>query len=176
MKSSLSKSHPLYLIFKKTVEDSLQSIQSPFDKEIEYYVIDLLVKFMMMDQIFSLCNPLGERVVSLSEMVAEGDLRLNASSFEREREVHKHIGDFILFWTGVYPELLRKMKLQYGQDLLCDYPRQGKESYYIASTFDYEPYTKEAKIYCKLSREFEHYVDCLHEVRKIIDSHLVSLP
>ena len=26
------------------------------------------------------------------------------------REVHRHIGDFTLFWTGVYPEALREMQ------------------------------------------------------------------
>ena len=141
------------------------------DKEIEKYLTELLVSFMIMDQIFSIRNPLGERVYNVSEMVAEGDIRVNASSFEREREVHKHIGDIILFLEGIYPELLRHIKLLYGQDLLCDYPRQGKESYYIASTFDYEPHQKEAKICYKLSKDFEDYVGCLSEVRKVIDSH-----
>ena len=43
----------------------------------------------------------GRRVWQVAERLVEGDVLLNATSFEREREVHKHIGDFTLFWTGL---------------------------------------------------------------------------
>ena len=102
------------------------------------------------------------------EMVAEGDIRLNADSFEREREVHKHIGDFILFWSGIYPEFLRHLKLHFGCDLICDYTRQGRESYYVVSTFDHAPYDREANTFRKLSSRFEEYTFCLRQVRETI--------
>ena len=51
------------------------------------------------------------------------------------REYHRHIGDFTLFWTGVYPEMLRRLQSLLSKDRFVDYCEQGKRSYYIASTF-----------------------------------------
>jgi hypothetical protein len=37
-------------------------------------------------------------------MLVESNPMLDAPSFEREREVRKHIGDYTLFLTGIFPE------------------------------------------------------------------------
>ena len=37
-------------------------------------------------------------------MLVESNPLLGAPSFDREREVRKHIGDFTLFFTGMFPE------------------------------------------------------------------------
>ena len=36
-------------------------------------------------------------------MVAEAEAAADA---DRRRECHRHVGDYTLFWTGVYPEAL----------------------------------------------------------------------
>jgi hypothetical protein len=98
-------------------------------------------------------------------MLVEADVRLNADSFDREREVHKHIGDFLLFWSGLYPEFLRKLKAPGSKDLFVDFDEQGKYSYHVVSTFDHDPYSAEAPIFRKLSAEFEQYKYGLSLVR-----------
>ena len=52
----------------------------------------------------------------------------------RRREVHRHVGDFTLFWAGLYPEALRKLQSLDRRDYFLDYCAQGKRAYYIAST------------------------------------------
>lgn len=136
------------------------------DPLVASYLVDLLLRFLHTDQIFAIKDGLGNRVISITEMIAEGDVTLNADSFERERQVHRHIGDFILFWSGMYPEFLRNLRVQVGTDLLCDYPRQAKESYHVVSTFDYSPYDQEAPLYRKLSESLDQCIDCLHSVRQ----------
>ena len=83
------------------------------------------------------------------------------------REVHRHIGDFTLFWTGVYPETLKKLRSALSRDSFIDYCEQGKRSYYIASTFDDDPsYRDEAHVLRRLSEEFELCAYGLTEVRR----------
>src|SRR5207302_709275 len=82
------------------------------------------------------------------------------------REYHRHIGDFTLFWTGVYPEMLKKLRNAMTRDSFLDYCEQGKRSYYIASTFDDEPYQAEAPVLRRLSEGFELVAYGLNQVRR----------
>ena len=71
------------------------------------------------------------------------------------REVHRHIGDFTLFWTGVYPEAVSRLRSVLSRDFFIDYCEQGKRSYYIASTFEDDAYREEAPVLRRLSEDFE---------------------
>ncbi len=102
-------------------------------------------------------------------MLLQADVRLGANSFNREREVHKHIGDFTLFWAGVYPDALPRLQERTRKDHLLDYVQQGKNSYAIAASFDYGEYRPQAPVLRKLSEEFELCLFGLNQVRKEID-------
>jgi hypothetical protein len=83
------------------------------------------------------------------------------------REVHRHIGDVTLFWTGVYPEALRRLRSSLTRDHFIDYCEQGKRSYYIASTFeDDDACREEAPVLRRLSTEFELCAYGLSQVRR----------
>lgn len=119
------------------------------------YLSEMLVRFMHFDEVYAVRDAYGLPVTTVAEMVAEGDVRLNADSFERERAVHRHIGDFLLFWSGVFPEFLHQIKAPTGKDALLDPIRQGQMSYYVVSTFDYGRYADEAPTFRRLSDEFD---------------------
>ena len=97
-------------------------------------------------------------------MLAEAEARVG----EARREVHRHIGDFTLFWTGVYPEALERCSdVAVGNDLFVDYCEQGKRAYYIASTIPTgDDRQDENAVLSRLSHEFEMCVYGLTEVRK----------
>ncbi|MBS1712871.1 MAG: hypothetical protein JST30_00895 [Armatimonadetes bacterium] len=154
--SGSGREHPLYLLFLERVQHAmaLECPQGAFE-DVEDYLASLLVAFARTDSLFRIRDASGRSLSSVFEMLAEGDVRLNADSFERERDVHKHIGDYILFWSGLNPMFLRRLKLDDGRELLCDYTLQGKESYRLVSSFDYRPYDSEAPTYRKLSESFE---------------------
>ena len=157
---------PLYQLFHELVHDAfLAQSCGRTGHDVEDYVTGLLFQFARTDHVFAIQDTEGRRLTSVYEMLAEGDVRLNADSFEREREVHKHIGDYILFWTGVNPDYLRRLKLDDGRDLVCDYALQGKQSYHVVSTFDYRPYDQEAETFRKLSDGFDDLTAALWRVR-----------
>lgn len=134
-------------------------------EDVEDYLSRLLVEFVSTDRVYSVKSRDGIRLSSIFEMLAEADIRLNADSFERERQVHKHIGDYILFWSGVNPHYLNLLKLDDGRHLHCDYASQGKQSYFVVSTFDHAPFSEEAPTFRKLSDAFEGLTATLARVR-----------
>ncbi len=159
----VSNDHPLSQLFADHVRESVAGRRLAGCTEIESYLTDLLVRFVHTDGVFAIRRE-GEPLNSVIEMLAEGDVRLNADSFERERQVHRHIGDYILFWSGVYPDFLRRLRVSGSNDLVCDYTRQGSHSYYVVSTFDYPPFGEEAPTFRRLSEEFEGYTAALADV------------
>jgi hypothetical protein len=149
--------HPIRDVFAEALRTSLDRHVGFADEQVETYLIDLMVEFMHRDRLFSLRNAEGRRIETVSEMIAEGDVRLNAESFDREREVHKHLGDYLLFCGGMFPEMLERQAV--------DVDGQGRESYYIASTFSHSPYEAEAALFARLSAEFPAYRFGLKMVR-----------
>ena len=53
-----------------------------------------------------------------------------------------------------------------SKDHFIDYCEQGKRSYFIASTFEDDPYREEAPVLRRLSEEFELCAYGLNQVRR----------
>ena len=108
MKSEITGDHPIWIYFNGAIHDSLRTrLGVEESQEIETYLTQMLVDFLHNDAIYAIRDATGRPVRSIAEMMAEGDVRLNADSFDREREVHRHIGDFLLFWSGLFPEYIK---------------------------------------------------------------------
>jgi hypothetical protein len=77
-------------------------------------------------------NPTGQPLTQVTEMLVEANARIGLA----RRDVHRHIGDFTLFWAGVYPDTLREMQTSEKKDHFIDYCSQGKRAYLIASSIE----------------------------------------
>ena len=102
-------------------------------------------------------------------MIAEAESTTDA---DRRRECHRHVGDYTLFWTGVYPEALPKLQAAGSPDSLINYQLQGKRSYYLASTLDDD----QAPVLRRLSAEFELCAFGLSRVRREWERHDPEAP
>jgi hypothetical protein len=71
----------------------------------------------------------------------------------------RHIGDVTLFWTGLYPEALRRSQR-------FDYRVAGKRAYWIASTLEPPDADAERHLLERLSHEYDVCVAGLAEVRR----------
>ncbi|HZO89217.1 MAG TPA: hypothetical protein VFB38_12855 [Chthonomonadaceae bacterium] len=151
----IPEDHPLRTLFRTLVARAFDETLGISEPKISRYLADMLTDFAHCDNLYRIHNRQGVRLEEVAAMLMEADVALNATSFERERAVHKHIGDFTLFWAGIYPEALLKLRAPGRADSLIDYVRQGKKSYYIVSTFQYGPYAPEASLFRQLSEEFE---------------------
>jgi hypothetical protein len=125
------------------------------------YIAELLVRFVRADELYTVRSVRGQRLVQVADMLAEAQHREGPA----RQKVHRHIGDFTLFWTGVYPEVVDGMR-RGSKDALIDYQQQGKRAYWIASTIPVERETAPPDVLKRLSENFELCVYGLGEVRR----------
>jgi len=125
------------------------------------YIAELLVRFVRSDELYPVRSVRGQRLVQVADMLVEAQHREGPA----RQQVHRHIGDFTLFWTGVYPEVIDGMR-RGSKDALIDYQQQGKRAYWIASTIPVEKETAPAEVLMRLSEQFELCVYGLCEVRR----------
>jgi hypothetical protein len=163
MADTLAANHPLVRLFTGLTEHAFLATVGIGDPKITGYIANLLVRFVHVDMIYRLRSATGARLEQVAEMGAEATVpdRTTRSA----REYHRHIGDFTLFWTGVYPESLRVLRAPLRKDHLLDYRSEGKRAYWIASQYDDEPYREEAPVLRQLSEHFEQCAEALRRVR-----------
>jgi len=126
------------------------------------YLSELLTRFVRCDAVYRIRDLTGRRLTEVARMLAEADHRVGVP----KREVHRHVGDFTLFWAGLYPEALRQMQRPGKRDQFLDYCAEGKRAYYIASTMPGDESGAESDLLRRLSCEFETCVYGLSEVRR----------
>ncbi len=153
---------PLRQFFEGLAEYAFESRLGVADPPLIDYVADLLTRFIQMDAVYTIRNAVGRRVDEVADMLAEAQLRVG----EAKREIHRHIGDFTLFWTGVYPESLPQLRSTKRKDYLVDYCAQGKRAYLIASSIPAADASPRSEVLERLSYEFDVCVEGLGEVRR----------
>jgi hypothetical protein len=160
--------HPLRQLLAEKIAQHLGSEVGIRDEEICAYLANLLTEFCDTRNLYALKNAQGRSLDDVGEMLLESDpIFGEAASFDRERQVRKHIGDFTLFYSGMFPEAINRFRLRRQRlDALIDFVHAGKESYFIVSQFDQMEYRKVAPLFGRLSLQFESCVFGLNLVRK----------
>jgi hypothetical protein len=135
--------------------------------EVHAYVATLLTEFCEVENLYKIRNADGRPLADVGEMLLESDpIYGPAPSFDRERQVRKHIGDYSLFFSGMFPESINHHRLRkYRLEGLLDFVKAGKESYYIVSKFEHFEYAKVAPLFRRMSHEFERLVYGLNQVK-----------
>jgi len=163
----ISESHSLRQLFREVVDENFSSGVGLHDAALAEYVANMLTEFCDVQMLYQVRNGAGRALTDVGEMLLAADpVYGEAPSFDHEREVRKHIGDFTLFFSGMYPEAINHWRLRRQRlESFLDFMKAGKESYYIVSKFEYFEYEKVAPLFSKLSREFERCVYGLNLVK-----------
>src|SRR5512146_1298317 len=163
----IPESHPLHQLFLELVNQHFSNDVAVRDRAVSQYVARILTDFCETENLRKVRNASGRSLDDVGEMLLEADPVFGpAPSFDREREVRKHIGDYTLFCTGMFPESLNHFRLRRERlENFVDWMKAGKESYYIVSTFEQFEYAKVAPLFAKLSHEFEACVFGLNRVK-----------
>lgn len=149
--------------FSGLAEHTFQTRIGVADPHLVDYISDLLTRFVRYESIYKIRNIAGRRLEEVAEMLVEAQERVG----DARREVHRHIGDYTLFWTGVYPEALKRLRSEASKDHLIDYCTQGKRAYWIASTIESDHEDKASSdVLERLSEQFELCAYGLGEVRR----------
>lgn len=153
--------HPVRRFFSGVTEHAFMQELGFGDPQLIDYLSLLLARFVSMDAIQKLKS--GRPVEQVADLLQEAETMPPGRT---SREVHRHIGDFTLFWTGVYPEALKRLQSILQKDHFIDYCEQGKRSYLIASKYEDDPYRDEAPVLRQLSEQFEMCAFGLNKVRQ----------
>ena len=153
---------PIHRYFAGITENTFHSHLGVVDPPLVDYISDLLVRFVRSDIVHRIRSVTGRPLMSVGEMADEAAERLG----DARRELHQHIGDFTLFWSGVYPEALRRGNE--ADDQFSEYLNHGKRSYRIASEIEsVDEETTEPEVFLRLSDRFELCAYGLREVRRV---------
>ena len=155
------RSEVLQRFFSGLTEYTFSARLGVADPPLIDYLSALLAHFVRTDAIYGLRTPTGERLTQVADMLAEAQAREGAA----RRRVHRHIGDFTLFWTGLYPEIAERQR-KGCKDSLIDYQDQGKRNYLMASRLPAGKNSAPDEVLERLSDCFELCVYGLGEVRK----------
>jgi len=157
-----SPSDTLRRFFCGLTEQTFQAQLGVADPSLIDYLSDMLIRFIRFDAVYKVRRLSGRPATEIGEMLLEADQRIG----EARREVHRHIGDFALFWTGLFPEALRQRTSKGQLDRFGDYCSHGKRAYYIASTIDADESRAPNDLLERLSCHFEMCAYGLREVRR----------
>lgn len=161
MTADRSRSDLLLRFFSGLTEYTFTSRLGVADPPLVDYLSAMLAEFVHTDAIYGLRTPTGRRLSQVSDMLAEAESRQGPA----RRRVHRHIGDFTLFWTGLYPEIAERLR-QGRKDSLINYRDEGKRNYYLASRLPADSESAPDAVLERLSDQFELCVYGLGEVRK----------
>jgi hypothetical protein len=156
MRLQITPNHPLRKLFSELIQRHLVQAAQMDDPQIAGYFGSLLIDFIHSDNLYRIRNAHGRRLEEVGEMLIASNPLFEGRSFEYEREVRKHIGDYTLFLAGLFPEYVGRLAHTPSRiDSLIDYLKAGKESYRVVAAFDQFEYRSVAPLFRKLSDQFK---------------------
>lgn len=146
--------HPLRRHFSAIVEDAFYSGVGMCNPDLTEYMTNLLIEFTHIDQLQAIRHAEGKPLHQIAAMLAVSATDQTTPETERDRLVYRHIGDYTLFWTGLYPEQLRHVHRD-SPDVLHEFVTQGKRSYAIVSDLTDDAARPPSRLFRNLSEDFE---------------------
>jgi len=173
-----AQAHPLEPFFQQVVRNSYEGKLGLNDPAVTGYIAHMLCEFYDARNLYKVRDEAGHPIEELDEMVRAADpVNGTAASFDEERALRKHIGDYALFVGGMYPEAADAPSTRrHHRPTLEELIRAGKESYYIVSQFNLFEYEKEAPLFARLSDSFERCILGLTLVRDEFEAHKTLMP
>jgi hypothetical protein len=149
--------------FRGLTEFAFHARLGVVDPPLVDYVSVLLVRFLR-NEPPGAGSPTVEEAASVTRLLVETVAQHDG---DEAREEYRHIGDVTLFWSGLYPEALRRLEHRSLRDPLAAYRETGKRAYWLAASLEPEHADDERRLLKRLSNEYDLCVEGLAEVRRM---------
>ena len=147
--------------FAGIAENTFHTQLGVVDPPLINYVTNLLVRFVRLDNFYRVRSLSGKPIMDVEELVFEATRRLG----DAKREILRHVGDFTLFWLGVFPESFQKDG--HRTKKYADFCEHGIRSYEIASQIETsDEDAPQSEVLEALSERFELCAYGIQEVRR----------
>lgn len=124
------------------------------------YVALLLVRFLRHDALMT--PPAGAGTADVATLlVAAGEHAPDEALAE-----YRHVGDYTLFWSGLYPEAVERLQKPGQADHIMHFREAGKRAYWLASMLEPADAAEERLLFARLSRDYDLCAEGLAEVRR----------
>src|SRR3954468_66036 len=162
-----SGSKVLQDFFSGLVSQTFASTIGLRDGDLTGYISAMLAGFCQAEELYKIRTAAGRPLSDVGgHLLGCGPVYGPAPSFDREREIRKHIGDYTLFFAGMFPESINHYRLRRQRlESFVGWMKARKESYYIVSKFEHFEYAKVAPLFAQLSNKFEECVFGLNRVK-----------
>lgn len=145
--------------FRGLTEYAFHARLGVVDPPLVDYVALLLVRFIRHDALGA--PPAGEAADVVTLLVAAREHAPDEALAE-----YRHVGDYTLFWNGLYPEAVERLRQPGRVDQFVDFRAAGKQAYWLASTLEPDDAAEERLLFERLSRDYDLCVEGLGEVRR----------
>jgi hypothetical protein len=186
----IPEQHPLRALFREAADWAFRygrfGQERARDERLKWYLSeDLLVRFLHVDRLYRLRDARGRALADVAEMLIAGE----ASGVSPELHaltVQRHIGDYTLFVTGLFPESLERVRRDWRRkdsvmvqlgDLVVPfrdpaeyYEEVGRRAYGRAAEIARETGLTEAEVFEKLGEFFRTYIEVMGLIRMYMDA------
>ena len=190
MTSQIPEQHPLRALFREATQWAFRHGEFPEprarDARLKSYLAeDLLTRFLHVDQLYRLRDARGRPLADVAEMLMSGEAS-GVSAELHALTVQRHIGDYTLFMTGLFPESLEQIRRDWARkdsvmmqlgDLLIPfrdpgdyYEEAGRRAYWRAAEIGREAGVIEAELFGMLSEFFRVYSQVMNLIRIYLDA------
>lgn len=149
--------------FRGLTEYAFHTRLGVVDPPLVDYVALLLVRFLRNET-----GPLPRTVVpeDVADVAALHLAVQEKAATQAARETYRHIGDYTLFWSGLYPEAVARRQPAVRTERLIDFRAAGRQAYWLASTLEPDDAAEERLLFERLAHEYDLCVEGLTEVRR----------
>ena len=147
--------------FRGLTEYAFHARLGVVDPPLVDYVSVLLVRFLRNEA--ALPSAVASEAADVARLLVEA---ASHTGPDDAREKYRRIGDVTLFWSGLYPESLRRFEQRELRDPLEAYRETGKRAYWLASTLEPANAADERRLLERLSSDYDLCVEGLAEVRR----------
>ncbi len=140
--------------FKEEIAKAFEKQKLKINQDIEFYLVDLLSRFMFTDNFFKTTESGEKRSETLALLYHDA---LMSPDFGKRREDLRRLGDVSLYTAGFFSESLMRKTVDVDY-----YISMGSAAYANLSQIVIDNYFR--KVYTELSDRFVKFVDVLCEV------------
>ena len=190
MTNQIPEQHALRTLFREAAQWAFRHGEFPEprarDARLKSYLAeDLLTRFLHVDQLYRLRDARGRPLADVAEMLISGEVT-GVSAELHALTVQRHIGDYTLFVTGLFPESLEQIRRDWARkdsvmmqlgDLLVPfrnpsdyYEEAGRRAYWRAAEIGREAGVIEAELFGMLSEFFRVYSQVMNLIRIYLDA------
>lgn len=177
----IPKDHPLRSLFRRATRGAFRFRPELYTENISLYFSErVLARFVHVDSIFLIRNSRGRKLAEAAGMLAEGVPPEGSRTPVDELALTQHVGDYVLFMAGVFPEnLTDKGAPDEPEELLVkvgslfrpcssplDYYLLGGQAFYRRASRLMRRFSAEwAEVLKRLSKEFPGYVNVMSLIK-----------